>query len=119
MVPPQVLLDLDRMPLAQHPGRHTLQRVHQPSEPHGRRKLNQQVDVIVLAVELHQGDPEVVTRFTHGPFAGCEHGTSEHPTSVLGYEHQVSMTSPNSVSASAYIWLYSYNTDTTRRYTGE
>jgi len=113
VIAPQVFLHLDRMFLAQHARRHSLERIHQLGELHRRRELNQQVDMVVLAVELNQSDSKVATRFPHGLFAGCEHGVSKHTTAVLGNKHQMSMARPSGVPPSAYIRRYSHNTNTT------
>ena len=71
VIAPQVFLHLARMFLPQHARRHSLERVDQSRELDRGRELNQQMDMVVLAVELDQSDSKVATRFTHSLFACC------------------------------------------------
>src|SRR5690606_23103160 len=51
---PQLLADARVVPFADHPAGNAFQAIHQRRDSHLGRVVHQQVDVIVLAVELHQ-----------------------------------------------------------------
>lgn len=84
-----ILVGADPVGLAEHPRRHTFQGVHQFRELHGRRVLDQQMDVVVFPVTGDQSSPKVFAHFAEHLF---EYGVvfgGEHSTPVLGHEDQV------------------------------
>ena len=110
---PQVLGQVVVVQATQVPGTDTLQRVHQGRQLHRGGKLHQQVHVVVLAVELHQGDAEVVAHLAHDSLAVAEHGTGERTATVLGDEHQMGVALPNSVPTASNRVLVIHDTNGT------
>jgi hypothetical protein len=88
---PQELPDQAGVIPSQHPSRDALERVDQPGELDGRRVLDQQVYVVVFAVELHQGDSEVGAHFGHGCLGGGQECGVEHPSAIFGGKDQMGM----------------------------
>ena len=61
MPAPQLVFHLQKTLLAQHSGRHSLQRVDQFCKLHGRQIFDEQMDVVVLPVRLDQHRAEIIT----------------------------------------------------------
>ncbi len=96
-----ITMGADKVLLAQSPAGHAFERVNQLGQLHGGRVLNEQVDVVVLPIEFHQGGSEVGTHV-------CEHALEqvqvlgrEHSAAVLGNEDQVYVESENTAPTSA------------------
>ena len=68
-----------------------LQAIHQRAQRDLRRVVDEQVDVITLAVELDQLGIEVFAHVGKDAMEAVEVLLPEHPAPVFGHEDQVSM----------------------------
>ena len=88
---------------AQHPRRNPLERSDQIGQGHLGRVVQQQVNVIVFAVELHQLSIKILADACENQSHGIEVLFLEHVTPILGYEYQVHMKSENTMPSMAQI----------------
>ena len=98
---PPVVADQVGELLAEPAGGDALEAVDQLGHGDLRREVHQQVDVVVLAVELHQLGFEVLADGPHDLFAARQVGVGEHLVPVLRHENQVGVHAETTVSASA------------------
>jgi hypothetical protein len=88
---PETAADMSAVLLAQQPSGDAFERVDQRRECDLGRVVNQQVDVVVLAVELDQFGTEAVAHLDHDFFTAAQEFVGEHSTPVFGCEDQMSM----------------------------
>ena len=89
-------------PRSQPPGRHALERVHQAARLL-RRVLNDQVHVVVFAVELAQAAPESPQAFRTASSQHRSMSTSSTPRRYFGHEDQMNVECGNRTPASAAV----------------
>ena len=87
--------------LAQQPRRDTLERSDQIGQGHLGRVVDQQVYVIVFAVELHQLGIKIFADACDNQLHGIEMLLLEHIAPILGYEYQMNMEGKYAVSSMA------------------
>jgi len=87
--------------LAQQPRRHTLERSDQSGQGHLGWIVDQQMYVIVLAVELHQLGIKILADTCENQLHGIEMLFLEHIAPVLGYEYQMNMEGKYAMSSMA------------------
>lgn len=92
---------MTRMVPAQTPTGDPFEGVDQTGQLDGGGEPDEQMDVVVLAVELAQLHAEVVADLPHDGLAVRQDLVSEGSTPILGHEHQVGMAVPNSMPATA------------------
>ncbi|GAA3508140.1 hypothetical protein GCM10023075_66830 [Streptosporangium album] len=68
--------------------------------------MDQQVDVVVFAVELAKFGLEVGADLAHEFLAADQHRVGEHPTPVLRHEHQMYVEVVDNMATSAYIGVW-------------
>src|SRR5690606_30797752 len=86
---PQLLADARVVPFADHPAGNAFQAIDQRRDSHLGRVVHQQVDVIVLAVELHQFRLEVGADAGEDVTQVVEDFLGEHFAPVFGHEDQM------------------------------
>ena len=91
---------------AKHPRRDPLERSDQIGQGHLGRVVQQQVNVIVFAVELYQLSIKILADACENQLHGIEVLFLEHVASILGYEYQVHMKSENTMPSMAKIAIY-------------
>ena len=87
--------------LAKHPRRDTLERSDQIGQGHLGRIVDQQMYVIVFAVELHQLGIKILADACENQLHGIEMLFLEHVASILCYEYQVNMEGKYAMSSVA------------------
>jgi len=101
---PQVLpVGTDPVPLAEPPGGHSLEGVHQRRNRDLGRVLDQQVHVIILAVALREHRAEVLADLPEHVGQVADHLPGEDTTPVLCHEDQVNVQRGNYVPATPVI----------------
>lgn len=86
------------------PGRgYSLEAVHERGDSNFRRVEDEQVHVVVVAVELPQLGAEVGADLVHHLIAGPEHVVGERAWAVLGHEDQMEVERGNNVPATAVV----------------
>ena len=89
--------------LAKQPRRDTLERSDQIGQGHLGRIVDQQMYVIVFAVELHQLGIKILADACENQLHGIEMLFLEHVAPILGYEYQMHMKSENTMPSMAQI----------------
>ncbi|GLX02254.1 hypothetical protein Misp02_63400 [Microtetraspora sp. NBRC 16547] len=73
-------------PLAQQPGRNTLEGVDQSGQGDIGRIVDQQVDMVMFAIELDQFRAEAVAHLDRDHFAACQEFVGDTPRRYLVVE---------------------------------
>src|SRR5690606_27951364 len=102
---PPVVADQVGELLAQPPGGDALEAVDQFGHGDLRREVHEQVDVVVLAVELHQFGLEVLTHGPHDLLAPRQVPIGEDLVPVLRHENQVDMHPEDTVTTSTNVLI--------------
>lgn len=92
--------------LAQQPRRDALERSDQSGQGYFGRVVDQQMHVVVVAVELHQLGIKILADTGENQLHGIEMFFVEHVAPILGYEYQVHMKSENTMPSMAKIAIY-------------
>ncbi len=77
--------------LAQDSRRYSLQRVHEGRKSDGWRIMNQQVNVVLLAVELDHSGTGILAGIGHELVAAGKDWPGQRSSPVLGHKDQVDM----------------------------
>lgn len=96
--------------LSESPGRDAFERVNELGELDGRGELDQQVNVVIFAVELHKGAAKVFAHGGHDLFAVGEDRSCERASPVFRHEHQVRVAVPNGMSSLANVGVSVHDT---------
>src|SRR5690606_37592851 len=91
--------------LAEAPGGHALEGVHQLGHGDLRREVHEEVDVVVLAVELDQLGLEVLAHGPHDLLAPRQVPVGEDRVPVLRHENQVDMHPEDTVTTSTNVLI--------------
>ena len=91
---------------AQHPRRNPLERSDQIGQGHLGRVVDQQMHMVMFAVELHQLSLKILAHACENQLHGIEVLFLEHVASILCYEYQVHMKSENTMPSMAKIAIY-------------
>ena len=91
---------------SQQPGRHTFERSNQAGQGHLWGIVDQQVNVVMFAVELHQFSLKVLADAGQDGVHGLQVLLPEHIAPVLGNEYQMHMQYKDTVSAVSQIAIY-------------
>src|SRR5512132_1521349 len=94
--------------LPQPPGRDALEAVEEPGQCHGWGKVDEQVDVLGLAVELDQFAAEVLTDRPHDRLHAVQVDGGEHRMPVLRHENQVGVQRNYAVPACTNVAVLSH-----------
>ena len=84
MPAPEIPADMSAVLLAQQPSGDAFERVDQRRECDLGRVVNQQTDMVVLAVELDQLGAEAVAHLDHDFFTAAQYLVGEHFAPVYG-----------------------------------
>ena len=82
---------------SQQPGRHTFERSNQAGQGHLGGIVDQQVNVVMFAVELHQFSLKVLADAGQDGVHGLQVLLPEHIAPVLGNEYQMHMQDKDTV----------------------
>lgn len=77
--------------LAQQPRRNALERSDQIRQRYLGRVVDEQMDVVVFAVELHQLSIKILTHACQDQLHGIEMLLPEHVAPIFGYEYQMNV----------------------------
>ena len=87
--------------LAQQPRRDALERSDQSGQGYFGRVVDQQMHVVVVAVELHQLGIKILADTCENQLHGIEMFFVEHVAPILGYEYQMNMEGKYAMSSVA------------------
>ena len=105
---PDAPLQIREVPTDQ-PRRNALEAVDQLRELHGRRVLDQQVYVVVLAIARHEHGPEVGADLPECSGQVVDVFGLEHAPAILGHEHQVDVKCGYAGSATPIVLVIVHN----------
>ena len=111
MTIPQIPADMRVELLAQEPGGYALEGVDQGRQGDLGREADEQMDMVVFAVELHQFASEAGAHLAHDLFAAGQHRLGEDAPAVLRHEHQVCGQLVNTVPALANFPIIVHDTN--------
>ena len=86
---------------SQQPGRHTFERSNQAGQGHLGGIVDQQVNVVMFAVELHQLGIKILADACKNQLHGIQMLLPEHVAPIFGYEYQMNVQRKYTVPAVA------------------
>ena len=92
--------------LTQQPGRNPFERCDQIRQRHFWRVIDQQMHMIMLAVEFHQLGIKILTHACHDQVHSIKVLSLEHITPIFCYEYQMNMKREGTVSPMAKFAVY-------------